>query len=234
MNKGRVEKILFLVFFSVGIIMLIAGGIFHINNSKFISNAGSVDATITRIETSYDSDGDANHHVEVRFEVNGKQYRGVLSEWNSKMYEGGLTKVYYNKNNPNDFRGSGLGYIGYIIMGLGFVFSLVGIIPLIILKKRKNSFKRLKSTGKRVDAKIDSIDINISYTINGRNPYRINCSYTDPYTNKIYFFKSENIWFNVEVVVANNNIITLPVYMDQNNPSKYYVDIEGLKQYLGN
>lgn len=234
MKKSKVEKMLFSIFVIIGMIMIIGGIFFQINNYKFMNSAESTYATITRIVTSYDSDGDADHHVEVRFEVDGKQYRGTLNEWNSKMYEGGETKIYYNPNNPNNFKGNGLSYVGYIIIIMGLVFSLVGIIPLIISIKRRSNFKKLKSHGKKIDAKIDSIDINTSYTVNGRNPYKINCSYTDPYTNKMYFFESENIWFNAEIIIANNNILTLPVYMDSNNSSKYYVDIEILKQYLGN
>ena len=58
------------------------------------------------------------------------------------------------------------------------------------------------------------------------NPYYVlKVSYT--YNKKIYVINSSNIYFKLNQV---SNFI--PVFIDPNNPSKAYVDIDYLKWYL--
>lgn len=53
-------------------------------------------------------------------------------------------------------------------------------------------------------------------------------SYRDDYKDIIYCFKSENIWTNPEPVITLGSEVR--VYVDGNDFSKYYVDIQGVLQ----
>lgn len=50
----------------------------------------------------------------------------------------------------------------------------------------------------------------------------------------MYTFISEHIWADVKTIADNKNISELEVLLDPDNPDEYYVNIEQLKQYIGN
>ena len=68
------------------------------------------------------------------------------------------------------------------------------------------------------------------YAVNGRHPFNIICSYSDPYDGKEYLYKSENIWFNPDVILSKKTIRDIPVYIDKDNKKIYYVDIESISK----
>lgn len=232
MDKSKNIKIMMFVFLAIGICIIIGGIIFQVNNMKFLKTATKTEAKITNIVTSYDSDGDANHSVNVKFMVNGEEYGGILGEWSSSMYVGKTVTVYYNPNNPNEFRSGSSGFVGFILIAFGAVFAIIGTVFLINDKKRKNKKEDLEKNGIKVYAKINDIYKDNSYSFNGRNPYVIECSCE--YNGKIYTFISEHIWGDVKTIAENKNISELEVLLNPDNPDEYYVNIEQLKQYIGN
>lgn len=232
MNESKSIKTMMFIFLAIGICVIIGGIIFQVNNTRFLKTAEKADAKITDIITSYDSDGEANHNVNVRFMVNGEEYEGVLGEWNSGMYIGKTITVYYNPNNPNQFRGGSSKFVGAIMIAFGAIFAVIGAVPLINDKKRKNIKRDLEKNGIKLYAKINDIYKDINYSFNGRNPYVIECSCE--YGGKTYTFISEYIWANVKTIVDNENISELEVLINPQKPENYYVNIEQLKQYIGN
>lgn len=229
MKKRLTEKLVFVVFAIIGI-GLIIGGIFSIKNSKeFMENAIETYAIITDIQTSRDSDGDIDHDVFVEFEVNGKKYDGELDSYTSGMHEGGTTLIYYNPNNPNDFRSSFSKFGGVILIVLGSIFSAVGIIPIFVKNMKKSTNKKLMETGQKIYAEFDQVIINENYTVNGVHPYKILC-HAKEYEN--IDFKSENIWKNPKNIIEERNITIFEVYINPENPSKYYMPLEEIKEYL--
>lgn len=60
------------------------------------------------------------------------------------------------------------------------------------------------------------------------------CSYVDPVKGIVYFFKSDSIWYPVEVILEKYNITTIMIYVDNRSFKKYYVDITELEKHLGN
>lgn len=222
------------LFAFVGAVFLVIGILVHSNNTKFMETAKSIEAEITDIRVGYDSDGDTTHDVLVEFVIDGERYGGKLDTYTSSMREGGTTTVYYDPQNPHDFRGSGTGFIGIVFSGMGGLFFVIGIVMIVNKVKSSANAKTLKATGTLLHAKINDVTLNTAYAVNGRNPYRLTASAEDPSTGKTLVFESGNVWFNVKAIVDNNTVETVDVYLDPTNPKKYFVDVESLRSYIGN
>ena len=64
------------------------------------------------------------------------------------------------------------------------------------------------------------------YTVNGKNPYIIYCTYKDDYYDRIYRFKSDNLWTDPSLILQSGDDIK--VYVDEKDYSCYHVDIESI------
>ncbi|WP_310602392.1 DUF3592 domain-containing protein [Anaerosporobacter sp.] len=128
------------VFLLVGIIFAAIGIGVYISNENFKSKAIKTESVISEIRERKDSDGKTVHDVYVSFHVRGKEYGGRIGEYSSSMYEGQELIVYYNSDNPADFRRCNI--VFPLASGLfGFVFIGIGAIP-IIFSIRKNKVRK--------------------------------------------------------------------------------------------
>jgi len=237
MNLMKVQspgKIIGLIFTLIGLMFIGLGIILTSVNLRFLEDALETTAIITDIETYKTTKGSRRHRVYVEFSVDGETYDGRLGEYHSGMKVGDTVTIYYDPDNPADFRGSGVGYAGYILMAIGAVSLIACASAGLISLGRKKSRQLLLETGQRVEANIDVVYLNKNVHVNGRHPFVIRCTYMDPVTRKVYTFTSENLWFSVDAILKSTGIKSLPVYMDHHDPAKYYVDINPLKAYLGN
>lgn len=228
------EKLLFGIFAIVGALIIFGGFKIQESNTEFLEIAQSTSAIITDIDVYHDSDGDSRHTVYVEFNVDNTEYSGTLNEYNSSMYTGKEVTVYYDPQNPNNFKSSSSKYDGYFVCGFGLIFLLVGTIPLIFGIKKSSTSKKLKQTGTLIEAQIDKVYLNTNYAVNGRHPYKLSAHAILPNSEKVYTFESENVWGNLQVVVDTHHIEKVNVYIDLANPKKYYVDLEEIKSYMGN
>lgn len=85
--------------------------------------------------------------------------------------------------------------------------------------------KKLKETGIAIPAVIAEVAINNSVSINGRNPRKLICEGVIPSGEKRYF-ESANVSAMTHPSVVGQSIT---VYIDPQNPNKYYVDAEAYK-----
>lgn len=242
-NSGKFTVIIVSVIFAfVGLGFFSSGILTYKLSSDFYKDAIKTEATIEDIDVSYsyDSDGDrkSDYDVVVSFVVDGKEYTGLLNSYNSSMRVGGKTTVYYDPKSPSNFRSGSGTTVGLIFIIIGAIILIAGISVIIvnIIKNSKNKKKKknLIENGKRVSAHIDQINCNYNYSVNGKHPYKIECSYSDPYTNKVYLFYSDNIWFNVEAIMNASGISTVSVYIDKNDPTNYYIDVDELRKNIVN
>lgn len=234
MKQKRVEWIISILFSIIGIVIVGTGIYFQIANANFMKTAIKTDAVIESITSHLDSDNDRVYDVYVSYQIEGEVYGGELNSWNNKMYEGKTVSVYYNPANPADFKDSSANYIGFLVIGLGSLFAIIGIGFFVTLVKKLLKYKKLMQTGERVVATIDNITLNTNYAVNGVNPYVLTCTYVDPTTNKVYTFVSDNIWFNIKSIVEENDLKTVSVYIDSKDPREYVIDIKELQKYIGN
>jgi len=111
------------------------------------------------------------------------------------------------------------------------LFIVLGGVFIVIPIVKKNQGKKLIKNGLKLSATITSVTINSSYQINGRSPYVINASFM--YQDLMYEARSNNIWYDASFIVNNFNIHELPIYIEYNNPKKYYLDTSDLEKYVG-
>lgn len=81
-----------------------------------------------------------------------------------------------------------------LIMGAAFLAIGGGI----ILSGRWKAARiaDLQKNGVPVYAEFQSVEINQSVSVNGRNPYVILCQWLDKETSELHLFESENLWFD--------------------------------------
>ncbi|MBQ8281540.1 MAG: hypothetical protein IJZ25_03955 [Lachnospiraceae bacterium] len=112
----------------------------------------------------------------------------------------------------------------FMMMFMGAIFGLVGWIPLINIKKNDKKHQYLMQNGRILEAKIESIYLDTSMSVNGYNPYVVTCIYKDEFTGQEFRFKSHRIWDgSIGMAQVGGNI---KVHVDPVNYHEYYVNPE--------
>ncbi len=145
------------------------------------------------------------------------------------MYEGKKITLLVDPDDPAKVStGFITVFVGAIFAGMGVIFGLIGIIPLVMIKRRSATKKKIIASGNFLWGTVVHIDYNTSYSVNGQHPYVVYCTYKDEYKDIVYRFKSENIWTNPEYALSQGS--TVCIYVDKEDYSKYYVDVESVLQ----
>ena len=229
MKKNPVLKI-FALFAVIGIVFVIVGVLLGTALKIKEEDAVKTTATITRIESHRDSDGDTTHDVWVKYQANGRTYEEELNSYVAGYREGKEIEVIYDKNNPSKVQTEiGNNLMMGIFSGLGGLFASIGIIGFIVCEVNKSKKEKLEQTGTIIYAKYTGVELNRAIAVNGRNPYNIVCSWINPEDGKTYILKSENIYFDPEPVIQNLGLTEFPVFMDMENKKNYSVDITAIK-----
>ncbi len=119
---------------------------------------------------------------------------------------------------------------------VGFVIGLALVAAGAYLSKRtEDSQKRLISEGYCVDADFDSAEKSIFNTRANRNiygveNYTVKCSYRDPSSGAVRNFTSEQIRLHFDPSFELSHRKSIKVYINTNDPSQYYVDLDFLKE----
>lgn len=224
MKKNKLEYLIWTIFATIGIIFVLIGAFLFTNVFNYKNKIETI-GTITKI--TY---GDDNKEVIVSYNANGKNYESTLNGYLSSFYEGKDINIYYDKENPNKIGMKQLDLLFLIFPGIGLVFLIIGSTGIIIKINKKKQEQKLKETGKIVYGNYTETIINKTYNINGRNPYNIICEWQDPIDNKKYIFKSKNIWINPEKIIEEKNIKQFPIYINENNKAKYYIDTDKITE----
>lgn len=211
----------------VGISFLIAVIVMFTMFRDFSQTAVNVPAQISAIESYRDSKGRLEHRAYVTYEYDGNRYEDVpLNSYSSNMYKGMPITVLCDPQNPSKIQEPGGAAILFAIFGgMGSLFVVIGIVPIVREVKKRKLSENLKEGGVRLTAYVDEISLNRSFQMNGRHPYLVFCSYSAP-DGKIYRFKSANIWSNPNLVLNVGSPVD--VYTDAKDYSKYYVDVQSL------
>ena len=222
------EWLISIVFSIVGVIFIVVGIIALKSTSDFKKTAVETTAEVISVSKQTDSDGDTSYTVYVTYNVNGQIYDNHYST-STFIREGSTVKVYYDKNNPSKMRSTTSSIFGIVGTVVGTVFAAIGFGILFGKYKSKNKKKDLLENGQRIDADFQEVIINRAYSVNNRNPFKVICQGKD-LNGEICSFESENIWYNPEKIIEENNITTFPVYIDMNNPKRYYLSLEEIEE----
>lgn len=230
MMKRNPSLLLSIIFFLIGIGMIIGGIFAYRSNQQFLQSSLKSTGTVTGLDLRHSSDSSSYHPV-VQFRTLENQVINFTSSVGSNpaSYQVGETvEVNYNPTSPNsakinDFTSN---WLTVLILGLmGTLFSFLGaIFPVNIIRFSRKK-KWLLQNGKRISSEFQKIEINTSFSVNGSHPYIIVSQWHDTETRTMYIFKSENIWYNPEKFVNNK---TIDVLVDSKNYKRYYMDINFL------
>lgn len=226
-------KIIKYTFTIIGTLMLIGSFFILKNTNDFLKTSISSQGTVIDMSRSNSSDNSTTYAPVVEFvdkKGHSYEFRSSTSSNPPSYSIGEQVEIYYNPKAPNKAKIKGFFSLwggGTIVAGLGFVFFAIGASLFLFDRKKKNLLKNLKLNGTRIDADFISININYSFSVNGRNPYQIITQWQNPSTSKLHIFKSDNIWFDPTDYITKDKI---KVLIDKRNPKKYVVDLSFLPE----
>lgn len=128
-------KFTYAIFALIGALIVFLGIKLHQSNVKFLETAQTTTAEIVDIDVEYDYEGESDYTVYVEFVVDNQKYDGTLNQYDSTMFVGKEVTVYYDPANPENFKGSATKFTGYLLIGFGAIFTLVGVIPMFTSSK---------------------------------------------------------------------------------------------------
>lgn len=224
-KKADGMMILFgLVFFLIGVCMIIGGIVSYASEKSFRANAETTTAVITDIETYRTrSNGKTRtrHDVYIEYEVDGQRYDRELNHYTAGMHVGQHVEVYYNPDDPGDARAEA--DFAYGILGImGLIFGLIGGSFLFTIISSKIKFKRLLENGERLTGTITDVITITNVRINGRHPFKAECTVEDVLTGEKYLYSSQQVTTDISFLIGS----TVDVYVDPDDKSKYFIDLD--------
>jgi len=190
--------------------------------------------TTAEITGIHDIDEDTT--VYVTFEVDGKKYGGKLGYHHPGMRKGGKVQIFYAPHNPRKFRyAAASGHIPTVILSIVGVGCMVA--GGIFAKPRRR--KHLLQNGKKIMAEFRKLVEGNFVDEEEKRCFFLVCEYTDKASSVVYTFKSEHFWKTENFSYTGcfydpRAPVYVPVYVQENDYSKYYVDIDSFFNEQGN
>ena len=132
-EKGKKKSSVNWIFAIIGLALIVAGIVCLVKSENFKKNAVETEATITEIEMYEDSDGDTQYKVLVEFRADDEKIEGSLGYHVSGMKKGQTVQIFYNPNDPHDFKSASEDiWIFAVLIVLGVPFLLFGFLPVIM------------------------------------------------------------------------------------------------------
>ena len=222
MKANKTEIILFSIFAIIGNLLLLAGIILGYFSIRFYAEAVPLKAQITSIGTYRER----YEKVDVSYTYENQEYKDIpLNGYSSTMHVGEEITLYINPQNPQDAKSKlDLWMPLAVFLGIGIIFSLVGWLPILRKRRKKKKNQWLRENGTVLYGVVEGSDWNTFYSVNGRHPFVIYCTYTDDFDSTTYRFKSENLWFDPEAQFPAGTPIK--IYVNREDYSSYFVDVE--------
>jgi hypothetical protein len=215
------------IFSVVGLILFLLVFYFYRDSSDFIKNGIHTEAKIIGFESSTSS---SSQFPVVEFiDVNNQKQRIKSNSTRSSYYLGENIMIYYKANRNFDIRIDDFFGLWGTVLLLSFmasIFLLLGLIGVFIGFKSYFSEIRARNYTKIIKAKIAGVVYNTAISANGRCPYFIEAKWLDESNNRLYIFKSSNIWFDPSDYLQDKEY--LEVKVNETNYKKYWVDISFL------
>ncbi len=231
-KKSSTSAIFFgLIFAAVGIFIIVIGIKEYFSMKEFEKTAETISATIVDIDSHKEKRGTKKHRrtvtvydLTVQYEVDGQTYTKVIDNGQNKPSIGSTVDVMYDPANPSDTRrGSSTGALAGTGI-IGGIFTLAGGFLAGVDIRKMLLKNRLIKNGIKMSGTIINADCDASVRINGRHPYKAECEVTDSSTGNVYRYSSESVRNDLSAYVG----LSVDVYVDPNDRSKSYVDLESV------
>lgn len=219
--RNKVSKHLAIIFSVVGLLTLIVCLIVAFNSNHFIKNAYKVQGIIVAKQNN----NNGNRGTVVSYSLHNQNHVAIMKEYSSFWHVGEKITLYVDKTNPDRVKSKSLSYlVAFIFGGVSLSFLFVALIFAVHNRRFSLSAIRLKTSGKRVIAEVISGEPVNYISVNRKHPYVVDCSYQDEVTGLTYLYRSNHIWEEPSTLIGKQ----VSVYIDRNNPKRYYVDMEEL------
>lgn len=232
MKENVISKLsIFKYVFATAGIGLLAGAYFSYSNTKgYLSNAITTEGTVIDIVPSKSKDL-VRYTPVVRYTTAGGrqvEFTSSMASTPSRYSREDVVEVLYDAKSPEKAKINSFFSLwgGTAVLGaIGSVFLFSGLSMTVLGKLKYRKINYLKRQGTPVEAKFQRVDTNSAVRLNGKHPYQIYTHWINPRTTELHVFKSENIWFDPTDYITQEMIT---VFLERNNPKKYYVDISFL------
>jgi hypothetical protein len=208
------------ILFVLCAIAIAAGVIIYFEASAFQKKAKAIFGTVVNAGLST---------YEIKFITEDgveKTYHGNHGGKGRRFHDGERMRVFYMAGDPEKMRISDGVKNGKGVVKVGIVMLLFNILSVYFDRKRTRSQNTFKTTGRKVEAQIVRIDTDMTLTIMKKNPYYIDCKWVDPITGREYNHTVRYIWEDPKTLLKGRS--SIDVYMDRNDPEKYFMDVEFL------
>lgn len=161
----------------------------------------------------------------ISYSVNGHTYTKAINAYSPKMSRGDMITVNYSPDSPDNPRYIGKSALTEILTAFtGATIICLGVVATHLHRRAGQRKTRLMETGKRIEAVITDIKQDMNRSMKGMHPIIISCRYISP-DGRLYLFRSAPAWHHSYEI---NLRLKVPVYIDRDNPSHYYVDVESV------
>ena len=143
---GTILILFSLIFILVGIIFGVVSGVMSNTTKKQAETYISTEAVITNIVLEIDCDGDTSTYPDIKYTVDGKEYRTTLDFYSIDMFKGQTITILYDPENPSTVvyeKGAKtlvtiMGIVAAVLIVIGAIPLITGIILIAVsLKKQK-------------------------------------------------------------------------------------------------
>jgi len=218
------------IFSLIGVSLLIGALLLFWHTSSFVDQATRAQGTVVDLVESR-SDKSTTYRPVVRFVTEAGQQIEFTSSSGTNPPSYSVNEsvtVLYLPAEPQDASLTGFFDLWGGVMitgGLGGVFFLIGAGFFLYdsLRRRKEQF--LIQHGIPIDTEFQGVELNKSIRVGGRHPFRVVTQWLNPQTSELHVFTSNNLWFDPTRFIQARRIT---VFIHQDNPGRYYVDLSFL------
>lgn len=220
------------IFILAGLGMLAGSAYSVIHTNDFLTTAIHAQGKVTEL-VARRSDNSTLYAPKVRFYTPNQESISFTSSSSSNppsYSRGDKVEVLYRPNQPSDAKINSffsLWGTALILAILGAVFTAIGGGMLYMQIRNKKKIEWLKVQGQPIITQFQSVARNTSLKVNGKSPWVIHTQWNDTRDNKVYTFKSDNIWFDPESFIQDPHITVL---VDRQNKKRYHMDISFLPE----
>lgn len=238
--KSNAIVYVFVAAFSIlpltGIGMLIGAFSSYRNTSSFVKEASKAEGTVVDIVLVDMGVNTRRTSSVYKPTIHFINHEGEKVEFTSSVgtnppsySKGQKVEILYRPTEPqnatiNDF--VSLWSDSFILAAMGGGFFIIGMIvmsiPLVFVERNN---KYLEKSGVPIQTKFQSVEVNTSLSVNGVHPFVVLTQWQHPSTSELHIFRSNDLWFDPSDFIKSERIT---VFIEENNPKKYYVDLSFL------
>lgn len=211
--------------FIIGIILLTISILIALYDYKLEQKAININATITSVD--YDK---GKPKATVKYNVDSEIYHQTISVSESeKLAIDDKVAIKYDMTNPGKLINNNHSLYYISLFTIAILMLIISFPSTIKYIKKSSNIKKLKTKGIYINGNIVEVIINNKgRKYKGNYPYKLRCKYLNPLDKKEYIFDSDDTYINLNDVIAKYHNQIVIVYLDKDNTSNYYVDLDSL------